>query len=463
MKWSCVRVFIVASLLLTCGEASADSGLLSLRLGTAREEAAQVASLLAGIHPVSRQLSGVNDDASFRIRQADRTKDYAAADPTGKRKISESIGEQGRKRLMTELQQEVGDLVQKLGFRDRFAPQGPDSSYWSPATGKYLVVEAKGGNSRAKKTFGAKQGTNLNTLKSAANYLAIKGPSFAEKVMHAEIIEAAIRESLATGLAKTKHVGGKPEKPVLEGPFDESSVSKEAKKIKEQQIKQNPELKEAYEQASRNVDKQVWKHRLSIVCASIGLVAGVVLSWDAYVLWQRVGRDARSEITDETAITLALLQATGRTAEVVTISASSAAKLALAMGYRSAWLVEVARVAGRYVLPVVVLTESAFGASAGYDHYFRRETSKLEFFAAASGPTIALGFSGLGAIVGAFVGGVPTGGAGAVPGAIFGAEVGAFVSVPFVLVNNLLWSRFFDGHNLRVSEGVEQAVRDLYR
>lgn len=463
MTWGAVRRLTVLLAILPGAGASADAGLHSAELATALEQHTRVAGLWVAAASASSRLTGADGGIALPIVQNDRSVRYGEADLARKRNISESIGEQGRKLWMAEYQREIGSLVQKLGFRNRFAAQGPDSSYWSPATGSYLVVEAKGGGSRPAMSYGAPQGKNLNTVRSAAYYLSrYPEASLAERIKTAEILEAARRNLLKTGLVRTPHDSGRPGRPALEGPFDSASVAREAERIKSKQIQRHPELRRVYQEASRNIDRLVWQTRLGTALAGFGLVAGVALSWDAYQSWADIARDMREGVVDDTALALRTGSATSLSAWGTAATASSISSLARTLEFGGPWIT-LGEAAGRYVLPLALATEAFLGASAIYDHYFLHRTSTLEYYAAMSGPVITLTFTVGGAVVGGAIAAFASGGTATAGGVWAGAEVGAMVSIPFVFVNNWLWSLFFEGNLRAVSKGVESAIQELYR
>ena len=102
---------------------------------------------------------------------------------------------------------------------------GPDSIYRDNATGKIVVLEAKGGHSRPKLTYGTPQGTNANTLHSAAGLLIAKSASPNEQFQSARLIKEAQRGNLATGIVRTPHTLGSPQQPRLIASINNDNVS----------------------------------------------------------------------------------------------------------------------------------------------------------------------------------------------------------------------------------------------
>ena len=148
-------------------------------------------------------------------------------------RLAERIGTQGTTRYATER-----GLVELLGARGRGISQGPDFIYLDPFSNRVRVIEAKGGSSQPKWTYGSRQGTNINAIRSAKFVLKSAKASQAEKRTAALIIRAAQKTRLETGVVKTPHVLGKPEFPRLKGSWSRKDVSKEAFGI-ERELRRN--------------------------------------------------------------------------------------------------------------------------------------------------------------------------------------------------------------------------------
>ena len=130
-------------------------------------------------------------------------------------------------------------------------PIGPDSIYRDNATGKTVVLEAKGGHSRPKLTYGTPQGTNANTLHSAAGLLIARSASPYEQIQSARLIKEAQRGNLATGIVRTPHTLGSPQQPRLIASINNDNVARSAWEIERQLVRRDPQLARVFSRAAK--------------------------------------------------------------------------------------------------------------------------------------------------------------------------------------------------------------------
>lgn len=159
-------------------------------------------------------------------------------------RLAERIGTQGATRYAVER-----GLVELLGARGRGISQGPDFVYRDPFSNRVRAIEAKGGSSQPKWTYGSRQGTNTNAIRSAKFVLRSVKASQAEKRTAALIIRAAQKNRLETGVVKTPHVLGNPAVPRLKGRLDRKDVSKQAFRIEQELRRNNPNLAKVFKEA----------------------------------------------------------------------------------------------------------------------------------------------------------------------------------------------------------------------
>lgn len=119
--------------------------------------------------------------------------------------------------------------IKILGARGRGISQGPDFVYLDPFSNRVRVIEAKGGSSQPKRTYGSMQGTNTNTIRSAQFVLKSARASQREKWAAALVIRAAQKKRLETGVVRTPL--DKQESPRLKGSWDSKNVRKEALRL----------------------------------------------------------------------------------------------------------------------------------------------------------------------------------------------------------------------------------------
>lgn len=159
-------------------------------------------------------------------------------------RLAERIGTQGATRYAVER-----GFVELLGARGRGISQGPDFVYRDSFSNRVRAIEAKGGSSQPKWTYGSRQGTNTNAIRSAKFVLRSAKASQAEKRTAALIIRAAQKNRLETGVVKTPHVLGNPAVPRLKGRWDRKDVSKQAFRIEQELRRNNPNLAKIFKEA----------------------------------------------------------------------------------------------------------------------------------------------------------------------------------------------------------------------
>lgn len=158
-------------------------------------------------------------------------------------RLAERIGTQGATRYAAER-----SLVEFLGVRGRGIPQGPDFVYLDPFSNRVRMIEAKGGFSQPKWTYGSRQGTNTNAIRSAKFVLESPKASRKQKIASALALRAAQKNRLETGVVTTHHVLGKPKDP-RPGPWNRKDVSKEAVRIERELRRQSPATAKIFKEA----------------------------------------------------------------------------------------------------------------------------------------------------------------------------------------------------------------------
>ena len=171
---------------------------------------------------------------------------YLSAGLAERTSIAQQIGEEGTERYAA--QHRLRSLLSPGEVR---SPTGPDSVYFNRKTGRTLVLEAKGGSSARKWTFGSLQGTNVNTIRSAQGLLLRSGTPPVERLAAARVIKAAQGGNLETRVIRTSHVLGVPDRPALEGRPNITIVAKEAYEIERDLVRQRPELRSVFRQAGQ--------------------------------------------------------------------------------------------------------------------------------------------------------------------------------------------------------------------
>ena len=167
---------------------------------------------------------------------------WRSASPSHRVRLAEKIGTQGAERYAAKQ-----GWIKLLGSQGRSIPQGPDSIYWDRNSGRVRVVEAKGGTAPLKWTYGSKQGTNLNTLRSA-EFALKSAKTRTEKLQAARVIKAAQNNHLETRVVRTAHILGKPQPPQLEG-RNTDNVRKEAVRIERELRGKSLDLAKVFKEA----------------------------------------------------------------------------------------------------------------------------------------------------------------------------------------------------------------------
>ena len=284
--------------------------------------------------------------------------------------VAQTIGEEGVEQYAS-----TRRMKQLLGPHGRSVPIGPDSVYWNRTSGKVRVLEAKGGSSPPKWTYGSLQGTNANTVRSAGGLLGSRGAGVAEKLQAARVIKAAQSGHLETAVIRTPHVLGTPLAPRQVGSFHTSNVANEARLLQHELAKRNPELRPIFAWAG----VQHRASRLAYLGTSLTPQAG----------FQR-------------------LPGVASTHGLTAVGGSG--------------LLRVWQIGNRLIVPVGVSVAGATMMIQGY-HLAVENISYAEFLDAVSGPAILLTFTG----VGFGIGGMP------------GAAVGMVLALPvhaYLLLSN---------------------------
>lgn len=384
-----------------------------------------------------------------------------------RRLLAEKIGEQGRARFAAERgwTKLLGSTIRGRGVR-----QGPDSVHWDPRLGRVVALEAKGGGSRLRPGFGdLRQGTNQYTIQSAKNIYAFKRAATRKmKVQMARVIVAAEKGHLDTRVIRTEYVWGKPNAPELDR-WDSTRVARAARRARREIIKNYPEAREFFREASRDHlrDRKAFRvehrglrlrQRAIHGMRVIGFAGALGLGWDAY----QQSRAAWSMFDDPTlnGSVLPYMQtgvALGRVAQAATLArgvTEPSSILNLSAKGRAV------RVAGRAFLPISLGVEGLQLATA-YHEYGLGRISQRELYQRSAGATILAGFTLGGAAVGSIVG-FQAVGVGAIPGAMAGAKIGAVVAIPVQLATDYAvnwYYREFDEQQLRT---VNLAVEAFY-
>ncbi len=280
--------------------------------------------------------------------QADYRSRYIRANLGGRVAIAQAIGEEGVEKYAS-----TQRLKQLLGPRGRSVPIGPDSVFLNPTSGKVLVLEAKGGSSQLNWTYGTRQGTNSNTIRSAAGILRSNSASLMDKQQAARVIVAARNRHLETGVIQTRHVLGTPSAPRQINGFDRANVAREARLLQRRLENSNSELRKIFRSAE---------------------------------VQHRNGRVA--------AFPQALAQRTP--------GVSSMPRVAT-VGGRG--LQRILQTGNRYVLPIGLSAAGATVAVYGY-RYGRDEIGREEFLEASAPSAVFLAFTATGAAIGSTPGAV---------------------------------------------------------
>ena len=329
--------------------------------------------------------------------QQDYRARYLSASLGNRVAITQLIGEEGVERYA-----EGRGLKTLLSPLGRSTPIGPDSVFRNPLSGRVQVLEAKGGSSALKWTYGSLQGTNANAIRSAGGVLAHSGANWSEKFQAARVIKAAQSGHLETGVIRTFHVLGTPRAPRQSVGVNFDNVAKEARQIERDLVRRNPKLGAAFRNAG-------FQHRMDLL---------------AYrgARWMP-SRDAIRE------------------------SRLVAARLA---GFRAR---QVRQVGYRWLLPVAVGV-AGVTVTVAYHQLVSGSISDRKFLHISASPAVLVTFTG----VGALIGGVGVLGIGAIPG----AAMGAILAIPFQLSLEWAMDRYYRDFNRAQREAVDKAVEVTY-
>ena len=333
---------------------------------------------------------------------------YISASLGDRAAIAQIIGEQGVERYAAGRR-----LKTLLGPRGRGTPIGPDSVYWNRVSGKVTVLEAKGGSSALKWTYGSLQGTNANTIRSAAGSLAQTGTSWREKLQAARVIKAAQSGHLETGVVRTSHVLGTPRAPGQAGGVNVDNVAKAARLIERDLVRRNPELRAVFRKAG-------FRHRMDrLVHHGTRRMPGSRLA---------SARPPALKGTPPAAIRFAVASS-GRS------------------GLQRLW-----QVGNRWLLPVG-LGVAGVTVAITYYQFATGAISYREFLDNSSGSVILVVLTGAGAAIGGALFGF-----GAIPGAMIGATLALPIQLGLEWFNDQRYSDFRQAQR----EAVDNAVQELY-
>ena len=354
-------------------------------------------------------------------------------------RLAERIGTQGATRYAAER-----GWIKLLGSRGHGIPQGPDSVYLNPFSNRVRVIEAKGGSSPLKWTYGAMQGTNTNTIRSAHFVLKSAKASWAQKLSAAYVIKAAQNNLLETRVVRTDHVLGKPESPRLEG-RNVDNVRKEAVRLERELIRKQPGLVPVFREAAmaRKVDRLKYLATTKGM-ATLGLASTGFLGLDAYQQAQGAWRMFHDPVWQGTI--LPYMQtgiAVGRGAQAAaTLELSSTARLGL---LRQAGLQGFGQVASQRFLPIAAGVEGLRGGVAYYEYAFGR-ISQREFYRRSTGPAIFA----VSTVGGGIAAGIP------------GAAVAAIVAVPIQFVSDWMLNWYYQEFDDERTRLVNAAIYKRY-
>ncbi len=391
--------------------------------------------------------------------QRDYKIDWMNASIPEKIDLAEKIGNQGRARFAFE-----HGLEKFIGSKGGI-PQGPDSVYWDPQNGNILVLEAKGGLSPLKMSYESRQGTNLNSILSAEYRLSSENAIPKARLADAIVIKAAQQDRLSTAVIRTEHEEGSPLLPEQEGDLDNQNVADEAANIEQRLTVENPELASTFSKATEIVNTHMLQYQTfvesrgvttyenvatglnsskmglqsiendmadinyaqdnevagSTVVAILGFAGSAMIGWEAY----QQSREAWAMWNDPSLRSTALpylqtVSATGSWGESGTLFMGTASQVGM-LGEGS--LSTVGTGAGECFLPVAIGAE-AINVGYAYYKYSHGMMSQRGFNRHLIGSGTFITFTGIGAGIGFFVGGV-----GAVPGAAAGAAIGSVAQV----------------------------------
>ena len=423
---------------------SAQSAALSLDFPlTPQEQAAKLwrqvrADVARKLYPSAETVK------QFRLMlygQLDYQSDWLGASPQNRVYLAQTIGEEGTAKYAAER-----GWRQVLGSQRRSIGQGPDFVYLDRFSGKVRVLEAKGGTSPLKWTYGSLQGTNANTIRSAERILGSLKTTAREKLAAARVIVTAQQGRLETGVIRTEHSLGKPHDPELKGQWNRDDVRQEAYEIEQKNSKNRKYFRRVrlQDRAARGL-------------AVVGFAGALGLGWDAY----QQSRMAWAMFEDpalEGSI-LPYMQtgvAFGRVAQASTLSVVSTAQLGLKLSIKEG----IGRAAGKAFLPVMLGVEGLQLATA-YHEYGLGRISQREFYRRSVGPAIMAVFTAGGATVGGVVG-FQAGGVGAIPVATIGANIGTFVAIPVQFAADYMVNWYYREFDEQQRQAVNTAIELFY-
>ena len=346
--------------------------------------------------------------------QQDYRAQYLSASLGDRIAIAQTIGEKGVERYSAAQRFET-----LLGPSGRSNPIGPDSVYWNGAAGKIRVLEAKGGSSARKWTYGSLQGTNANAIRSAGGVLVQAGASGGEKLHAARVIKAAQVGHLETSVVRTLHTQGTPHAPRRTGGVNVDDVAKEAQQIERDLVRRNPNLGAVF----RKAGFQHLMDRLNYRGTK----------------WLP-GHDATSGFRLPS-VRLARLERIP----------PAASRFSLASSGRGV-LPQFLRIGSRWLLPVGVGVASVTVAAAYYQ-LATNSISHREFLNVSASPAVLLAFTGTGALIGGLAFGI---------GAIPGAAIGTTLAIPFQLGLEWVKYRYYRDFNEAQQEVVDKVVEVMY-
>ena len=331
---------------------------------------------------------------------------YLTASLNDRTAIAQTIGEEGVERYAA-----GQGLRTLLGPRGHSSPVGPDSVFWNRLSGKVRVLEAKGGSSALKWTYGSLQGTNANAIRSAGGMLSRSGASGSEMLQAARVIRAAQNGHLETYVVRTSHVLGTPRAPVQAGGLNVDNVANEARQIERDVVRRNPKLGTVFRKAGS-------QHRMD------------------RLTYRRAASGSR----------LAWVKPTGL--KEIPASAGRPSMAPLSRSLSKGFL----RVGNRLLLPVGVGV-AGVTAIVTYRLYATGAMSYPEFIDNSVGPATFLAFTGGGAVIGGTLLGI---------GAIPGAAIGAVLALPFQFDLEWVKDMYYREFNEARREAVDEAVEAMY-
>ena len=363
---------------------------------TPLEQMATLSRAASQITALKLYRAGRDATIARQLYQRDYRARYLLASLGERNTIAMTIGEEGVERFAGERRLKVF-----LSPRGRSIPIGPDSVYWNPKSGTLQVLEAKGGTSPLKWTYGSLQGTNKNVIRSADGFLRRSGTTWKERIQMARIIKAAQTGHLETGVVRTPHVLGRPSDPQRSGSWNTNKVAREARKLERELIRQSPRLRKVFRIALflHNVDRLRYQ-----------------------------GARRMSHFPSATARSIGL-------------SASQQGRL-----------VRLGRAGVRWLLPLSVGVAGVTIVTA-YHQYTAGLTSPREFYRSSAGPTIFVVFTSTGAIAGAFFFGV---------GAVPGAALGALAALPVEVAADWMIGHYYREFDRRQRRIVDAAIEEFY-